>query len=192
MYLFCAGAVRGHVVARKTDNLELNDEQKTRLLSLALEPGPSSTPPDEDEEKGDLLCDILRCPLPVAEHPHDTAKSVPIGFRSGSGPSLGELLRDAKTDTSVLTRIKEYAKALGRDARSDMDKDVFLAVYFAAIAGALVFHNEHITEHPRHDLTQFFKHFAQASWMRTDLRDLFVKAAEHRGLKGQSGSHVGV
>jgi len=181
-----------HVVTTKTDNLKLSDEQKTRLLNFALEPGPSSTPPDADEEKGDLLCDILRYPLPQAEHQPGTATNVTQGFRSVFGASLGELLCDPKTDIAVLRRIKEYAKALGRNAKTDMDKDVFLAVYFAAIAGALVFHNEHITEHPRHNLTQFFKHFAQAPWMRTDLRDLFVKATEHRELKGQSGSIVGI
>jgi len=143
--VFRLGAEWGYVVATKTDNLKLTDEQKTRLLSFALEPEASSTPPNANDAKGDLLCDILRCPLPVAEHPPGATKGVPQGFRSVLGPSLGQLLSDPEIDIAVLRHIKEYAKALGRDARSDTDKDVFLAIYFAAIAAGLTFHSQRIS-----------------------------------------------
>jgi len=188
----CLSVVRGQEVATKTDNLKLSDGQKTRLLSLALEPVERPEELDQDEERGDLLCDILRCPLPVTQHVSGTTKDVPQGPRSIFGPSLGQLLTDPKTDITVLMQIKEYAKALGRQPESDTDKDVFLAVYFAAIASALTFHNEQITQHEQCDLTRFFDHFAQVAWMRTDLRALFVKAAEHRGPKGESETMAGL
>jgi hypothetical protein len=87
------------------------------------------------------------------------------------------LLRDSKTDVAVLQRVKEYAKTLGRNAGSDIEEDVYLAVYFAAIAAALVFRDERITEHSDRDLTHFLNSFAQAAWMPTDLADLLGKAA---------------
>lgn len=176
--VLCLSVVRGQVVARETDNLKLTDEQKTRLLSFALEPGRSSAPPDEDEQKGDLLCDILRCPLPGAERLSGTTKGVSQGFRSVSGSSLGELLRDAETSITVLRRIKEYAKALGRTADSEAEKEVFLALYSAAIAAALTSHGTKITEHPDCDLLQFFDTYASATWIPEDLLRLFRDAAK--------------
>jgi hypothetical protein len=189
--VFCPSAVWGHVVARKTNNLELNDRQKTRLLSLALEPEPSDPPLDEDEEKGDLLCDVLRCPLPPGEHVPHISKGVSQEFRSVFGPSLGQLLTDPGIDITVLRQIKEYAKALGRTAGSDVEKEVFFAVYFGAIARALTSHGEYITEHADEDLIQFFGTYARAAWMRVDLRELFAKAAEDCESKGQGRASPG-
>jgi hypothetical protein len=189
--LISAACERGAAVTGETDSLELNDRQKTRLLSLGLEPDRPVTPPDENEQRGDLLCDILRCPLPadVSEHgavPPGVGKPCP-GFRTVAGPPLGELLQDPQTEVAVLRRVKEYAKSLGCNAGSEVEKDVFLAVYFAAIAAAMVFHNELITEHFARDLTQFLDSFAQAAWMPTDLKDLFSsgqQAISNAGLEG--------
>ncbi len=162
----------------KTEDLKLSDRQRTRLLSLGLESATPGNKRDPDEERGDLLCDILRCPLPPAEPRPGSAKSTLQAFRSVLGPSLGQLLTDPQTDITVLKQIKEYAKTLGKGAASEIERNVFLAVYFAAIAGALAFHSESITEHTRSDLSKFFTQFAAVPWMRSDLRDLFVQAAE--------------
>jgi hypothetical protein len=189
--VFCPSAVWGHVVARKTNNLELNDRQKTRLLSLALEPEPSDPPLDEDEEKGDLLCDILRCPLPPAEHVPCATRVAPQAFQSVFRPSLGQLLTDPETDVTVLRQIKDYAKALGGSAGSDAQKRVSLAVYFTAIARALTSHRKRITGHSDEDLVQFFNTYAHTEWMRVDLRELFAKALEDCELKRRGGTGPG-
>lgn len=176
--MFCISAMRGHVMSGKTENLQLNDEQKTRLLGLGLEPAESAKERDADEVRGDLLCDILRCALPVTQHLPGTTRDVPPGFLSIFGPSLGELLRDPKTDIAVLRQIKEYAKDCGRTVRSDVEKEVFLVVYFAAIAAALASNGRQITEHADCDLIQFFRTYAIAAWIPNDLSRLFRDAAE--------------
>ena len=146
-----AACERGTAVTGETDSLELNDQQKTRLLSLGLAPDRPVTPPDENEQRGDLLCDILRCSLQADVSEQDAvppgAGKPCLGFRTVAGPPLGELLQDPKTEVAVLRKVKEYAKSLGGNAGSDVEKDVFLAVYFAAIAAAIIFHDERITEH---------------------------------------------
>ena len=164
----------------KTDNLKLTDEQKTRLLGLGLEPIKPACRPDPDEERGDLLYDILRCPLPPANHPSGIRKGAAAGLGSALGPSLGQLLTDPKIEVPVLRRIKEYAKVRGRRAGSEAEKDAFLAVYFAAIASALTFHNERITGHSDEDLIRFFDFFARSLWMPTDIAGLLADAARHR------------
>jgi hypothetical protein len=93
------------------------------------------------------------------------------------GPPIGELLQDPKTSVAMLKEIKQYAKAQGSQTASEREKDVFLAIYFAAIAAALVYHRERITEHSHERLTQFFDSFAQAAWVPVDLADLLRRAA---------------
>mgnify|MGYP006981297030 CR=1 FL=1 len=144
------GRTAGTAMAEDTDRLDLTDRQKTRLLSLGLEPDRPAASADADEQRGDLLCDLLRCPLPA--QPAEQGASSVVGekrsFAGGAvmGPRLDELLLDPSTDLAVLRRVKEYAKSLGKGAESDVQKDAFLTIYFAAIAAAVVFHEGRITE----------------------------------------------
>jgi hypothetical protein len=171
-------------------NWALNDRQKTRLLSLALERDGPAAAPTEDEQKGDLLRNILRCALPL-EAPASNAAACPSssGPPLVAGPPLGELLRDRTTDIAVLRRIKEYAKALGKNTKSGIARDVFVAVYFAAIAAARLFHNERVTEHTDERLVRFLRAFAQAAWMPADLAGLLAQAAQHRLPDEPSAGH---
>jgi len=168
-------------MAQDTDSLDLTDRQKTRLLHLALSPSAPSEPPDEDEERGDLLHDILRCSLPLRAEPPEGSPLAETAsahsLRSVVGPPIGELLQDPKTSVAVLKEIKQYAKARGSQAAADHEKDVFLALYFAAIATARVFHNRWITQHSHARLTEFFDSFAQASWVPGNLTDLLRQAS---------------
>ncbi|MBP7051537.1 MAG: hypothetical protein KBE65_11025 [Phycisphaerae bacterium] len=164
----------------QNDNKELNDRQKTRLLSLGLGADQPAAMSNGDEQRGDLLCDILRRPLP----PDGQGEGLSPGgggppclaFRSVAGPPLRELLLDPKTNVTVLRRTKEYAKAMGQKAGTEAEKDVFLAIYLAAIAAAGLFHSDRITEHSDADLARFFEFFARRPWMPTDLFGLFRKA----------------
>jgi len=179
-------------MAKDTDSLELTDGQKTRLLNLALGPPALSEPANEDEERGDLLHDILRCSLPLRSEPCEgsgaTSTASCQALRSVVGPSLGELLQDPKTSVAILKEIKQYAKARGSQAASEREKDVFLAIYFAAIAGALAHHGEHITEHTDTDLARFFAHYVYAQWTPGGLRELFGRAV--RGTQERKESDI--
>ncbi len=169
-------------MAEGTDNLALNDGQKTRLWSLALERDSSTPASNEDEQRADLLRDLLRCALPLEA----SAPGAAVGWRPSrgelprmAGRPLGELLRDRTTDPAVLKQIKEYAKALGKNTKSGIERDVFLAIYLAAIAAARVFHNERITEHTDKILAGFLHLHAQTVWMPADLAVLLARAAQH-------------
>jgi hypothetical protein len=181
-------------MAEDTDNLNLTDRQKTRLLNLALSPSALGEPPDGDEERGDLLHDILRCSVPLRAEPPEgseaTATASCRSFRSVVGPSIGALLQDPTTSMAALKEIKDYAKAQGSQATSEREKDVFLALYFWVIATAQVFHNECMTEHRPQDLLAFFHAFAQARWVPQDMTGLFRRAIEreHQG-EPTTGQH---
>jgi hypothetical protein len=169
----------------------MTDGQKTRLLGLALEPDKRATALNGDEERGDLLYDMLRRPLPgdrpSRESLAPSADGSCQGLRSVLGPPLSELLQDPKADIAVLKQIKERAKKLGEHASSKTEKEVFLAVYFAAIACALAFHNERITQHSDHDLTRFFDLYGQAGWVPRDMKGLFRKARQQPSMDKRGG-----
>ena len=172
-------------MTEESRHLNLNDQQKTRLLSLALGADERAASPSADEERGDLLCDILRCPLPAQGMGPDALPPATCGSHSTlhlvHGPPIRHLLGSSETDVSVLRRIKDYAKALGSRSESEVEKDVFLAIYFAAIAAARVCQGERITEHTHKDLLRFFGDFVNARWMTTDLTELFRRAIEDYG-----------
>ena len=133
--------------------IKLTPSQKTQLFSLGLrEPLPEQ---DVDEQKADLLYDILKRPLPNYEHLTDSLPNPLRGLsykvRSVAGAPLGELIQDPNTDISLVTRIKEYAKQAGTSTSSEIEKGVFLVIYYAAIANALIFHNKKITQHTDED-----------------------------------------
>lgn len=168
-------------MAQDTDSLNLTDRQKTRLLHLALGPPKPDESRSEGEERSDLLHDILRCSLPLRAEPREGSRAAPTAgcqdLRSVVGPPLGELLLDSKTSIDLLKGIKQYVKARGSQAASDCEKDVFLAIYFAAIAAAWAYHGERITEHANVDMARFLVHYASAEWIPSSLRELFQRVA---------------
>jgi hypothetical protein len=180
-------------MAKDTGSLDLTDQQKTRLLDLALGPPDHPEPANEDEERGDLLHDILRCSLPLragsCEGLSAAAMTSCQGLSSVVGPPIGELLPDQGTSVAVLKEIKQYAKTRGSQAASEREKDAFLAIYFAAIAAALVSRDERITEHTDENLTQSFRCYAKTTWMPIHLAGLLAKAAERcPGTAGTGGN----
>jgi hypothetical protein len=169
-------------VAEETDKLSLTNGQKTRLLGLALEPDKPAFAADADEERGDLLWDILRQPLPMDRPSREALSAGSNGpyqrLQTMLGPPLGEVLQNPKTDIIIFRQIKDLAKRLGEQAAPKAEKDVFLVVYFAAIAGALAFHNERITRHSNQDLIRFFGLYGEAGWVSTEIKGLFRKTIQ--------------
>src|SRR4030066_397591 len=91
-----------------------------------------------------------------------------------------DLSRDPTTDIATIKKIKQYAKESGTSTDSKDEKDVFLAVYYAAIASALIFHYMKITQHSYIDLERFFDSFTKKDWILNELISLFTRGREYR------------
>lgn len=102
-------------------------------------------------------------------------------LRPFSGDSIGALLTNPQTDPQVFTRLKDYAKELGA-AASQVEREVTLTVYFAAIASALVFHDARISQHSGKKLAAAFGTLSRRSGMPPELLSLFQKAAKVGGF----------
>ena len=141
-------------------------------LGVGADVGADQTP---DAVRACLLKARLAEAVPDA--PSQGSRSAPV-TRSRALPRLGRLdrlLLSAGTDLSVLSRIKDEAKEASRDV-SDTERDVWLIVYFAAIAGALLFHNEKITTHDYADLAGHFGSLIEKRWMAPRLAGQFAEA----------------
>jgi len=100
-------------------------------------------------------------------------------LKSVSGLPLGDLLQDSRTKIAVIRRIKDFAKELGNSARDKIERDVTLAVYFAAIAGALVFHDVRISQYDYKHLEQSFEALGGHDWITPSLATLYNKARDY-------------
>lgn len=165
-------------------------KRKTELLSLALSAQKALQSDDEKERRVDLLYDILTSPLPVCRR---TSDSLPPALRgqarslqSVAGKTVGDLIQDPQIDLTTIRKIKDHAKKSGTSAKSKAESDAFLAVYYAAIAGALVIHGKKITKHGLEDLTQFFQSFMKKDWVLPELKSLFGKAYDYCQTFGQT------
>ena len=161
----------------ESQEFDLSRHQKSRLLSLGLGSKPRELSTDKVEQKADMLYDVLTRTLPVdpsvVNSLSDVVRGLSSGLQSLAGKPIGDLLQDPATDIATIKKIKQYAKESGATADSEDKKDVFLAVYYAAIASALVFNHKKITHHSYKDLGQFFSSFTEKDWVLEEIKSLF-------------------
>lgn len=155
--------------------IELSAEQKTELLHLGLEA--TTGGPDDN---ADMLYDILNRPLPT-NSPATNMLPAPLRgltrkVRSIAGAPIVELLKSSETSISEMEAVKEYAKRSGRSAVSEDLTEVWLSVYYAAIANGLLFHGRKITEHSYQHLSEAFGALAAKDWIQQELSDLMTRA----------------
>jgi len=92
------------------------------------------------------------------------------------GKTLGEVLTDPKSDLAAIKKIREYAKTMAARKGAGTERAVAVAIYYAAIASALLFHNVKITTHSYELLDASFEKLIGKAWMSPELTQLFTKA----------------
>jgi hypothetical protein len=135
---------------------------------------------EADRVAGELLRARLAGTLPLDSVVIDALPAI-IG-RLGqelvplSGKSLGEALLDPHTDSRTLTRIKAHGKKLAIRKDSDADHAAGVVIYYAAIASALLFRDEKITQHSFANLAYSFDLLLNKPWMPPELSRHFARA----------------
>ncbi len=104
-------------------------------------------------------------------------------LRAYAGKSIGELLTAPDTDLAALTALKDYAKELVRRARLDSQRAAATALYYAAIAAALVGHGRRITSHDMGKLAEGLADLLARPWFPPELVGMMARAraAAERG-----------
>ncbi len=159
-------------------------ERLADLLHIGLEAEPPG-PAHPDEQKESLLRARLAGTLPLEKAAVD-ALPVLAGqlLPLGSG-SVGRALLDADTPLEVLRKIKDYGKQLAAANDCEAEHGAAITIYFAAIAGAILFHDERITSYPYAALADAFSRLVEKRWMDPKLARHFAKAGRKCRKKGE-------
>jgi hypothetical protein len=148
-----------------------------KMLAMGAEADPGDLTPQEAKE--DLLARRLRGPLPLTQEQAAELAAVVGELRERlpqHGRALGEVLLDEAAELKVLAGIKEHGKAMSQATDSQVQRDVGLTIYFAAIASAVLFHGERITTYSYAALADAFGRLVDKRWMAPTLARHFAKA----------------
>ena len=95
-----------------------------------------------------------------------------------AGEPIGNLVQNPKAEISLIRKLKDYSKKLSECAKSEAENDTSIAIYYAAIASALVFHDLRITKFSFESLNKAFCSLIDKPWMSGELITLFRKGLE--------------
>jgi hypothetical protein len=129
------------------------------------------------QEKIELLLDRLSETLLAGSSENNplSEKLTKLCHISGitAGESIRNLLINPETDLDLIKKIKDDNKNLSQDAKSAVIRDTANAIYYAAIAHALIYQDLKITKFSYEELEKALSFFIQADWISTDLLKLF-------------------
>jgi len=127
-----------------------------------------------DMVRGDTTAELLRArfngPLPPETGATDTLPAILADLckklRPLGGKPLKDVLLDSQSGLGLLRNIKRYGKKLAN--RAEPEHSVGIAVYYAAISSALLFHDDKITRHSYRYLADSLD-VLETEWMPSDL-----------------------
>lgn len=167
---------RSHAMDTETTSFGPNPERLAELLGMGIGPGEGPA-----NVSGQANAEWLRAhfagPLPLGTGITDALPAIlgklaeillPMG-----GRSLKDVLLDPETPLAALEKVKSYGKKLTQ--RGTASHAVGIAIYYTAIASAIIFHDTKISRHS-------FKYISESldtmdkDWMTNDLARHIAKA----------------
>ena len=169
-------------MGKKPSTFGLNQAKLAELWSMGSDAAPAKDTADDRQQKADLLRDYLGSSPPLdadlVELLPQVLSRVCRELRPFVGESFGSVLLDPEADVVVLKRIKDLGKKMVESATSEANHDAATALYYAAIAAALVFHDRRITSFSYDNLAESFTTMLDSGWLTAELTDLFGKARD--------------
>ena len=160
----------------------LSGDKLNRLLKDCVGDGLCNDKGDTEQHKAELLRDLLEDVLPtdpaVIEQMPTLLRQLYRELLPLAGDSLGSLLANTQTNISIIRKIKDYGKRVAASSDSEAAYETSGAIYYAAIASGLVFHDDKITGYSYEQLEQYFSSLADQKWIPPEIIQLFNKARE--------------
>ena len=132
------------------------------------------------ERMADLLREHLTSALPTGLLLLDALMMMMgrLGYntRSIAGKTIVGVVLNPQSDIGLLRAIKECCKRLSSSLESKPEAAIATTLYYAAMASALVYHRQRITQHSYEALDAAFAMLADKPWMDQDLAGLFSQA----------------
>jgi hypothetical protein len=161
---------------------DLNRDQLARLLAMGRIDDSSAGRSLAESTPGDLLRDMMSSPLSLDPNVPDSVPFV-LGHACDelaphAGRPIGDLLAASDLDVGALRALKDYGKILVRRSRTDAERAAATALYYAAIANALVHHGQTITEHAPAALSEALGNLTARDWLPDELKNLMMRSLD--------------
>jgi hypothetical protein len=151
----------------------------SELLKIAEDLPSESDKVDDTQRKSELLCDLLAQPFSYhirkCESLGATLSHIPTLIDVMSDETIKDLLINSKTGLSIIKKIKDFAKQLSSSSGDKAEHDVANVIYYAAIAHALVYHQERITTFSCEELRKAFLKLKEENWITKSIGNLYTK-----------------
>ena len=158
----------------------LSPERLAKLLAVGAEDIPDAEGLPPVEVTAEILRARLSNPLPLDQAALDSVPAIlrrPCEeLRPLAGRPLAEILLDPAADPTVIATLKDYGKAMSLRWRGGALHGAAVAVYYGAIAAALVCHGRKITTHSYRGLDHSFATLIGKPWMAPELAELLARA----------------
>ncbi|GAI94607.1 unnamed protein product [marine sediment metagenome] len=160
----------------------LGSDQLAQILKVCASTDGEKNEIAPDQQKAELMQDMLSETLisgslkgsPLRE---ELTHLCHISGLLASEP-IRNLLCNPQTDIELIEKTKEHGKKLSKSASSTVGHDTANAIYFAAIASALIFHDMKITKFSYKELDNSLVAFSKFDWISPNLLSLFEKASK--------------
>jgi hypothetical protein len=173
--------VEDHVDKEPT-TFSLNPEKLAHLFAVGSDVDKANEKMDTNQQKAMLLVNRLQEGLQVDPSTIDLLPEALGQHRDTIGKltseSIGKLLKNTKTDITLLKKVKNYAKKLSRSANSEAEYETANVIYYAAIASSMIFHGRRITRFSYSDLGHSFDLLTELKWIPQDIFNLFKSASQ--------------
>jgi len=168
---------------KKSTTFGLTTEKLSNLLKVCAESSNKDVDMETENKKTELLQDRLSETL-LSGSLKDSPLSKELTHLchiSGiaAGETIRQLLANPTTDMQLINKIKEHGKILSQNAKTEAEHDTANALYYAAIAHALVYHNSKITKFSYVELEKSLSMFIGKEWISKDLSELLKKAVKY-------------
>ena len=166
-------------VDKKTTTTGSGPEQLAELLGEAMDVE-GEDKATIDQKKADFLRLRLDAALPPAPSDADRLSIVWTQVHKKlfplEGRAIGDVLLDEQAPLEVVQAIKDYGKKLSDCRDRQVEHNVGIAIYYAAIGSALVYRDQRITSWSYAILAEAFDMLRNKRWMDPKLSRLYSRA----------------
>jgi len=164
----------------------LSQEKLASLWGVGDDTLADQDKPTPDQGKAEALRDQLAEALPldpaVSTVLPEALRHVLEQFHPLPGCSVGSLLLDPHTDPAVVWQIKDRYRGKAESSPSELERQAATAIYYAAIAHALLFQEDswfrenRITTFSYPELEAYFAQLLGIGWLTPEFVSLFRRA----------------
>jgi len=167
-------------MSRHLSTYGLSPEKMSELLRIGGDEHDYEKDIAPEQTKAELLADRLSEPLLLDSSLSKLLPSIP-GLLSNvididAHEPIGDILQNPEVSISLLMKVRHYFNRQSKDTQSKVECAVSLALYYAAIASALVFHNNKITKFSYEDLELAFASLIKKTWIPGEIVSLYSRA----------------